>query len=62
MFEIPIDGVNMVKNDRRTSQSGNVRKLSFLVSICLSRTSENLKCFLYSPRFRDNEGGLYVKC
>ena len=39
-FEITIDGVNMVKNERRTILSGNVRELSFLVSICLSGTSE----------------------
>ena len=61
MFEITIDGVNMVDNERRTTQSGNVRVLSFLVSICLSRTLENSTCFLYSP-FRDREGGLYIHC
>ena len=48
MFEITIDRVNMVENER-TTQSGNVRELSFFVSICLSRTSENSKCFPLSP-------------
>ena len=60
MFEITIDGLNMVENERKTTQSGNVRELSFLVSICLSRTLENSKCFLHSPRFQDSEGGLYI--
>ena len=41
MFEITIDGLNMVENERRTTQSGNVRELRFVVSIGLSRTSEN---------------------
>ena len=48
MFEITIDGVNMVEKEKRTTQSGNVRELIFLVSIRLSRTSENSKCFLHS--------------
>ena len=49
MFEISVDGVNMVENERGTTKSGKMRELSFLVSICLSRTSENSKCFLHSP-------------
>ena len=49
MFEITIDGLNMVENERRTTQSGNVRELRFVVSIGLSRTSENSKCLLHSP-------------
>ena len=28
MFEITIDGVNMVENERRTTQSTNVREMS----------------------------------
>ena len=40
-FEITINGVNMVENKRRTTQSEYVKKLS--------RTSENSKFFLHSP-------------
>ena len=49
MFEITIDGLNMVEHERRTTQSGNVRELRLVVSIGLSRTLENSKCLLHSP-------------
>ena len=49
MFENTIDGVNMVENERKTSQSGNVRELSFLVSVMLISNFGKLEVFSSFP-------------